>query len=137
MYKYPWNTERVDKVYANSWVCSKDYDGQVFVKGQLSTITVDPIEEPFSIHIMLEIVKEWVQSLSLLSLKGPAVEPGKIALEIAIRFRENLLGGKQAQKMSFADRMKLRGKASLEENYNEFVREIRNYAESEIISKLT
>lgn len=33
--------------------------------------------------------------------------------------------------------MKLRGKVSLEENYNELVREIRKYAESEIISKLT
>ena len=33
--------------------------------------------------------------------------------------------------------MKLRGKVSLEESYNELVREIRKYAESEIISKLS
>lgn len=60
LYKYPWDTQPVANVFANSWVCAKNFSEKILVRSQESTVTVEPIEEPFNINIMLEMIKEWV-----------------------------------------------------------------------------
>jgi hypothetical protein len=45
-------------------------------------------------------------------LKGPVVPEAKIALDLLSKYREDLLAFKTDKKLTFAERMKLRGKAN-------------------------
>jgi hypothetical protein len=51
--------------------------------------------------------------------------------------RDALSQKKQDKKLTFADRMKLRGKFNLEEDLNTLVRELRKFADSELLGKLS
>jgi hypothetical protein len=59
-------------------------------------------------------------------------------LEIVSGLRDSLSSSKkQDKKLSFADRMKIRGKLNLDEDLNTLVRELRKFADSELLGKLS